>query len=342
MARHTFIQISKLPNVGGRINYISSHKRQENLYATYETCDRSFWRELARENQEDFLRSGASGKCIEARELIIALPEYYTEFAPERVLRQFTDNFKEKYEVECISALHHNKTKTNYHIHLIFSERQRLAEPIEKIATRNMYFDESGKHVRTKKEITDEFGNIRDGCRVIKKGDVYERHTFDKKNVRFKEKNFLDEVKQVYTELINEKTNIDELKLEVFDSEGIYLATKKIGKHNPMEAYIRENNEAVRNWNDMAERVTDYMPKENIKAIKDNEISQTINYSQRTGRPNTFARILNRAAETIRLFTNNWVRLHNKPDPSNRIFYDLLSRSRPSEVRENERKEWER
>ena len=35
MARHSFIQISKLPNVTGRIDYISNGDRQENLYATY-------------------------------------------------------------------------------------------------------------------------------------------------------------------------------------------------------------------------------------------------------------------------------------------------------------------
>lgn len=35
-----------------------------------------------------------------------------------------------------------NKRKTNYHTHLIFSERELLPEPIEKIATRNMFYNE--------------------------------------------------------------------------------------------------------------------------------------------------------------------------------------------------------
>ena len=30
--------------------------------------------------------------------------------------------------MECIAALHHNKRKTNYHIHLIFAERKLLDE----------------------------------------------------------------------------------------------------------------------------------------------------------------------------------------------------------------------
>ena len=71
MARHSFIQMSKLPNVKGRISYITSHAKQENLYATYRTADNTFWNNLARESQQEFLRSGTTGKGIEARELII-------------------------------------------------------------------------------------------------------------------------------------------------------------------------------------------------------------------------------------------------------------------------------
>ena len=88
---------------------------------------------------------------------------------PNIVLRSFTDKFKEKYGVECVAALHHNKRMTNFHIHLIFSERQLLAELVIKTATRNMFYDERGNHVRTKKEILDEAGNIRKRCKVIKK-----------------------------------------------------------------------------------------------------------------------------------------------------------------------------
>ena len=132
--------MSKLHNVRGRITYISSHTKQENLYAVYETTDRHYWTELARFNQQEFLKSGTEGKCIEARELII--------------------------------ALHHNKRKTNYHIHLIFSERELLPEPIEKIATRNMFYNEQKKHVRT---------------------------LFTAKNKLFKQEHYLDEAKRFYT-----------------------------------------------------------------------------------------------------------------------------------------------
>jgi len=45
--------MSKLIKLKGRINYISSHARQENLYAVYEIIDCKFWSELSVCNQEE-------------------------------------------------------------------------------------------------------------------------------------------------------------------------------------------------------------------------------------------------------------------------------------------------
>lgn len=45
--RNLFIQISELSNLNGRIDYITNLKRQENLYAVYNTADDSFWHKLA-------------------------------------------------------------------------------------------------------------------------------------------------------------------------------------------------------------------------------------------------------------------------------------------------------
>lgn len=268
MARHSFIQISKLPNLKGRIDYITNPKRQENLYATYNTTDDAFWGELAKCNRLEFKKSGSSGKCIEGRELIIALPEAYCELNKQWVLKNFTDFFQREYGVNCIAALHHNKTKTNLHIHLIFSEREELKDGIEKIATRNMFYDESGKHVRTKKEILDADGNIRKGCSIIKKGEVYENNRFSKKKPEFKSRSFLSEVKEKYTEKMNLLLSDDE-KLKVFKNEGLYLPTKKIGKNNPKAEEIAEANEARKEWNSLVDEALFYkVPAKHIKVIK--------------------------------------------------------------------------
>ena len=187
IGRHSFIRQSKLSDVAGRIDYISNPKRQEYLYETYQTegATPEFLKNLARENQLDFKASGSAGKCIEGREFIIALPESFVQYRAGDVVRLFTETFHKRYGMECSAALHHNKTKTNYHIHLVFSERKMLEQPEVKIATRNMFYDEQGKHRRTKKEILDEQGNIRAGCSIISKGEVYESHIFTKKEEWF-------------------------------------------------------------------------------------------------------------------------------------------------------------
>ena len=312
MARHSFIQMSKLPNVKGRISYITSHARQENLYATYRTADNEFWNNLARESQQEFKRSGAEGKCIEARELIIALPEVYTQYEPQQVLEDFTEEFHKRYGVECVSALHHNKRKTNYHIHLIFSERTLLPEPEIKIAARSVFFDETGKRVRTKKEIMGRDGKIRDGCTVIKKGEIYESRLFSVKDDRFKSEPFLREVKKVYTDLINRHISDPEQQLKVFDKNSVYLPTKKIGKHNPREEEIKADNAARQEWNRTADiALVTGISEAKVLEVKQTEIHDKISNSIRKSGwlPNLFRSIVSKAKELLQ----NLIREHDIP-----------------------------
>ena len=312
MARHSFIQMSKLPNVKRRISYITSHARQENLYATYRTADNEFWNNLARESQQEFKRSGAEGKCIEARELIIALPEVYTQYEPQQVLEDFTEEFHKRYGVECVSALHHNKRKTNYHIHLIFSERTLLPEPEIKIAARSVFFDETGKRVRTKKEIMGRDGKIRDGCTVIKKGEIYESRLFSVKDDRFKSEPFLREVKKVYTDLINRHISDPEQQLKVFDKNSVYLQTKKIGKHNPREEEIKADNAARQEWNRTADiALVTGISEAKVLEVKQTEIHDKISNSIRKSGwlPNLFRSIVSKAKELLQ----NLIREHDIP-----------------------------
>ena len=98
------LYLSMPPQRTGRITYISSHAKQEHLYEVYATKpDRAFWRELAKCNQEEFEKSGTNGKCIEARELMIALPESFINYDHDYLLKKMVDEFKEKYGVECFS-----------------------------------------------------------------------------------------------------------------------------------------------------------------------------------------------------------------------------------------------
>jgi MobA/MobL family. len=316
----SFVQHTKLPDVAGRIRYISSEEEQEYLYAVYDTAPERFWQDLARENQRDYKRSGTSGNCIEARELIIALPKVYYEKGPphDKLLKYFVDGFKDKYDVECTAALHHNHDRTNYHIHLIFSERRLLAEPEVKIAKRNMYYDPQGKHLRTAKEAKDDNGNLLPGYKMIPKGDPYETHIFEKKDPIFKGKAFTEEVKEFMTDLIN--TPLPEhLHMKTFPKNGPYMATRKVGKNNPMAAEIKEQNHLKDEWNrQMMTAEAMGIPEENMKMVKTElvtkPVSASIEQSKGAKDPQAFNEILLKAVKTLVVMVSK----SNKMDPETR------------------------
>ena len=165
-----------------------------------------------------------------------------------------------------------------------------------------MFYDENGKHVRTKKEILGEDGEIREGCSIVKKGEVYEKKLFTAKDERFKCNSFLDEVKHSYTDLINIYVQDEKQKLQVFERGSVYLATKKIGKNNPKAQEIEADNQKRREWNravDMA--LISGVSEPKIMEVKRKEITEPIRESiaRRGNRPRLFSRVVTVAVEAL-------------------------------------------
>lgn len=170
-----------------------------------------------------------------------------------------------------------------------------------------MFYDENGKHVRTKKEILDESGNIRKGCSMIPKGGIYDSHLFDVKNEYFKSRAFTGEVKEMYTQLINRYVKEESQKLSVFQPAGVYLATKKIGKNNLKATEIKADNAVRTEWNRTVDvALAGGAKEEKILEIKKSEIAEKINCSmdEKGRQPGLFRWILKKAicflAEYIR------------------------------------------
>ena len=140
-----------------------------------------------------------------------------------------------------------------------------------------MFYNENGKHVRTKKEILDENGNLRNGCSIIPKGEIYESHMFAVKNEHFKSKTFTREVKEMYTKLMNQYVKEEAQKLSVFQPGGVYLAMKKIGKNNPKAAEIRADNAARQEWNRTVDvALAEGIVEEKVMEIKRKEITDKV------------------------------------------------------------------
>lgn len=302
---HSFVMMSKLSDVRGRVNYISSPERQEYLYAVYSTVEDHYWELLAEQNQKDFRRSGTNGKCIEGRELIIMLPPSLMGYDHDVLLKYMTTVFTEKYDVGCCAALHHNKSKTNFHIHLIFSERKIRQEVEHKIASRNMFYNEKGKRVKTKKDILNADGNVRQGCKIIQKGQIYDINFFHPKEEIFKSDIFLKDIKYSLTEAINKLVKDENEKLHVFQKDGLYLATKKIGKNNPRAEEIRVDNYLRQKWNENVDRsLLLGGTEEEIHFVKKENIDKLVEQSiQKNGEnPKIFTGILQRAIGRLRGF----------------------------------------
>lgn len=224
-----YLSSRKLTNVKGRINYITNEKKQENIIDYHNTTDSNFWRMLAKESQKRHKEVSAGGKCCESRELIIGIPQDSRVTAKE-----ICDTFKEKYKVECTCAIHQNNKKgvVNRHCHLIFSERQKLNEPEvieERKAARTYYYNEKGQ--KCKKA---------DAVKIVRKGTILQKggiRNFTDKNEFFKSQKFVYECKEIF---LKDMLNIEwSLESEKRNKE---LSEKHIGKNNPKESYIKQNN----------------------------------------------------------------------------------------------------
>ena len=249
MARQ-FLRQNNLHNVVGRIEYIRGDTgKQEYMMAFYSTMPDEDWKNLAQYNQERFKKNkkgfNKNKKCsaIEARELILHIPHEYANRDPHELAKLVGDDWKKRFGTDCCLAIHWNKTKTNFHIHLIYSERVRE----DKVATRNMYYDSDWK--KCKKA---------DAVNIIKKGDIVSK--WDDKDAKFKKKSFMQNtVKPYYA---------TRFKLELYKDDGLHLKEQKEYKINPTSSieYIElhdkivEYNKNVRTWNNMVDDVLERSP----------------------------------------------------------------------------------
>ena len=249
MARQ-FLRQNNLHNVVGRIEYIRGDTgKQEYMMAFYSTMPDEDWKNLAQYNQERFKKNkkgfNKNKKCsaIEARELILHIPHEYANRDPHELAKLVGDDWKKRFGTDCCLAIHWNKTKTNFHIHLIYSERVRE----DKVATRNMYYDSDWKKCKQA-----------DAVNIIKKGDIVSK--WDDKDVKFKKKSFMQNtVKPYYA---------TRFKLELYKDDGLHLKEQKEYKINPTSSieYIElhdkivEYNKNVRTWNNMVDDVLERSP----------------------------------------------------------------------------------
>lgn len=237
--------LTKINNAKGRSQYISDHKRQEEILLHKSDLEYG-WSVI-----EDFekLKSNVDKENWQARELVVALPNDLSndKIKLEKVCDELTQNLI-GYNREHEYAVHWNKGKTNLHVHILFSERERVQELKPKIYKRDMWYEkETNKMAKANAEnaelrfqkgeiMKDKTGNVR-----------YDSDPFSAKDTKFKSRAFLLE-KQYSIQEVLKQNGYD---FDVQNNSTPYLSQKKLFKGASPE-YLdmaKQYNEKVQQYN---------------------------------------------------------------------------------------------
>lgn len=254
-----YSRVTKINNVTGRSDYISNPDRQEFLKLTGKSRDFE-WKEYAefeKENQK------SQEKNNEARELVIALPNEMSESFSDKILEEFSHDLAQEllgenrdYEF----ALHWNKTQTNFHMHLLFSERERKTERIPKVYTRDMWFDKTTNRMAKANAENAELRHEKGETMKDKQGNIrYDEAPFTKKDSKFTERSWLKSHQETIQNVLAEYHYV----LNIFDDKH-EIAQKKLYKGASVD-YL----EYANHWNQTANRANKALKQEQATLVKE-------------------------------------------------------------------------
>lgn len=242
---YTYVRVTKLPDIVGRSAYITNatgrHKAEDIVccggavedWKPYQTYERNHQRSSEPNN--------------EGRELIVALPNSWGSLIARPLLKSRIDSLAKQLlgkDTDYQYAVHWNKTHTNLHVHIIFSERQKCPQTNAKGATsdfydRDIYLTQDGKIARRKADrAVDEHGNEKPP--VHRKGEP-KKQEFTGKDSKYKSKDWLQGVKQA----IKRRFALEIEKKHVTN----YLHTYHEGKAPKAAEIAKQRNEVMRSLN---------------------------------------------------------------------------------------------
>ena len=220
-----FARATKLPSIGGRAAYMSDPGRQEEIVTKSESVDWQPYIDFEAKQHKTNVRQN------EGRELIISLPNEWYKLPKEelnfRISAIAKSLFPENRDFQW--AVHWNKKRTNLHVHIIYSERLKIAEPGR--WDRDVYLTAEGNVARRKADrARDPDGNVLPP--VHKKGELKEPFTV--KDPKFKSKQWLHEQKTDLKQLMTERWGV---KFE----KPAYIPEHHFGKGSEAETIKRKN-----------------------------------------------------------------------------------------------------
>lgn len=257
-----YSRVTKINDVAGRSDYISNPDRQEFIKLTGKSSDFE-WKEYAefeKENQK------SQEKNNEARELVIALPNEMSESFSDKILEEFSHDLAQEllgenrdYEF----ALHWNKAQTNFHMHLLFSERERKTERIPKVYKRDMWFDKTTNRMAKANAENAELRHEKGETMKDKQGNIrYDEAPFTKKDSKFTERSWLKSHQETIQNVLAEYNYV----LNIFDDKH-EIAQKKLYKGASVD-YL----EYANHWNQTANRANKTLKKERTTLLEEYKV----------------------------------------------------------------------
>lgn len=287
------VRTQKITNGRGSIKYIT-HDSKGEILASYSTQSMNDWEILFDFNQQKFneekekgnwtmLQKNKNGKiaqAVEAKMFVVALPNEMAQYPCKyngqvitndmELAKAIANDWRNTYGTDCYVAIHWNKDHTNFHAHILVSERTKKESVEIKRAKRNRYYDANGKECKKA-----------DAVRIVHKGDVIggQNELYSSGKIDLKSKKALDNVKEHYSKLLG---------TELFRDDGLHLPQTHLPRINErssekvLEEYERkrEYNAAVKEFNDIVETLKENRHEE----ILNNEIKPIVSEVKRQKR----------------------------------------------------------
>lgn len=235
-----FATHSKITNAAGRIDYLTNEERQENIVLIVKS-ENSFDDYIEFEKQQ-------KKSVNEAREHIFAIPHEYAE--NKEKLKEFIDEVVKKTlpkGTPHLVAVHWNKRKTNFHMHVLYFERQRNTKIEYETYNRDYWIKENGA-LAIKKSDRFELKHKKGDFKLDENGNkIIKNKPFTNKNPYFKSKEFLKNVQDSFRKIMENRgfashknrfrqvhigtfENVNTAKLKTYNSNIVKL-NKKITEY---------------------------------------------------------------------------------------------------------------
>lgn len=197
-----FARQTKLSNIVGRSEYITDPKRQEDVVFHSRKHQQTSWLDYAafeKQNQK------SRDQNNEGREIIISLPHQLADDHEklEAIIDEYALNLLGKNR-DFEYAVHWNEQRTNFHAHIIFSERERVTERKPKRYKRDMWFNTENNRMAKAHAEGAELRYEKGQVMKDKEGNIrYESDPFTIKDPKFKSRAFNDEIKKELKDVLN-------------------------------------------------------------------------------------------------------------------------------------------